>query len=105
VGNFPNRPVAELARTWLEERGVDATVTADDGGGSSPEVGFVTGGASLLVAADQVERAEELLAELPAPAVRPRTRRPAERGIALLVVATMSLGAMALLLYVLLLAA
>lgn|GEM_PF-2921089 len=102
VGSFPNRPVAELARVWLAEHDVDAVVNADDGGGTSPEVGFVTGGASLLVAADQVERAAALLAQLPAPVSHRRTPRRAERGIALLVVAATIFGAVAVLLYVVL---
>lgn len=102
VGSFPNRPVAELARVWLAEHDLDAVVDADDAGGTSPEVGFVTGGASLLVAADQVERAAELLAQLPSPVAHRRASRPAERGIALLVVVATVFGAVAVLLYVVL---
>lgn len=95
VGSFPNRPVAELARAWLAEHDLDAVVTADDGGGTSPEVGFVTGGASLLVAAHEVDRATELLDELPASVVRPRTRRRGDRLVAGAVVAGLVFGALA----------
>ena len=98
VGSFPNRPVAELARAWLAEHDLDAVVTADDGGGTSPEVGFVTGGASLLVAAHDVDRAQALLGELPPPVARHRRRRRHDRLVAGVVVAGLLAGAAATLL-------
>lgn len=98
VGSFPNRPVAELARAFLAEHDVDAVVSADDGGGTSPEVGFVTGGATLLVAAPHVARAQDLLDGLPRPVVRRRTARRHERVVAVLVAAGVGVPAFATLL-------
>lgn len=97
VGSFPNRLAAELARAWLAEHDVDAAVTADDAGGSSPEIGFVAGGATLLVAADQVERATDLLRELPAGAGPVHRHSSGTRAVAVTVVAVVTFLAVALL--------
>lgn len=92
VGSYASRPLAELARSYLEDHGVLASVDSDDGGGSQPEVGFVTGGAWLLVAADERDRAASLLAEVgdgPSLVRAPRPR--AARWVAGTVAATMAL--------------
>jgi hypothetical protein len=64
VASFASRPLAELARCFLEDNGVDALVDADDGNGTQPEVGFVTGGARVLVAPSQRDHARSLLDEV-----------------------------------------
>ncbi|MFT5564636.1 MAG: hypothetical protein ACI970_001367 [Myxococcota bacterium] len=64
LASFGSRPLAELARGFLEEHEVDAVVAADDGNGTQPEVGFVTGGAWVLVAPHDLDRARGLLDEV-----------------------------------------
>lgn len=64
IASFPSRPVADLARCYLADHDVDAVVDSDDGNGTQPELGFVTGGAWLKVAPDDVDRARTLLAEV-----------------------------------------
>ncbi len=64
LASFGSRPLAELARGYLDENEVDAVVAADDGNGTQPEVGFVTGGAWVMVAPYDLDRARDLLAEV-----------------------------------------
>ena len=91
VGSFPSRPVAELARAYLEDNGIDAIVDADDANGTQPEVGFVTGGARVVVAPGAVTAARALLGEVaPAGAAR-RRHRPVARWVAATVAGTMAL--------------
>ncbi|HVH66724.1 MAG TPA: hypothetical protein VM716_02565 [Gemmatimonadales bacterium] len=61
IKTFANRPEAELAKTVLEANGIPAIVSVDDVGGMRPEVAFGKG-ARLLVDANQVQGALELLA-------------------------------------------
>lgn len=93
VGSYASRPLAELARAYLADHDIVAAVDADDGNGTQPEVGFVTGGARVVVAPDAVDAAVALL-----DAVAPRT--PSARGrhgpLARWVAATVA-GSMALL--------
>jgi hypothetical protein len=55
VSNFD----AELAHGALEAAGIDSMVRADDCGGTRPHLWM--GGVDLLVRAEDVERAEEVL--------------------------------------------
>lgn len=90
VASFASRPLAELARSYLQDQGVHAAVDADDGNGTQPEVGFVTGGARVLVAPGEADRARALLAEVED--ATPSSRRPRSRGrrwVAALVAGTM----------------
>lgn len=90
VASFSSRPLAELARSYLQDQGVPAAVDADDGNGTQPEVGFVTGGARVVVAPDAVDRARELLAEVEATTPQSaRPRSPGRRWVAALVAGTM----------------
>ncbi len=89
--SFPTRPLAELARGFLEDCEVDAIVAADDGNGTQPEVAFVTGGAWLLVAPHDLDRARELLAEIEPPSAHvARTHTPRARAVAIVVAGTMA---------------
>lgn len=49
VRTFNSALVAEEAREFLEQNGIDALVLADDAGGAIPALGMATGGARLLV--------------------------------------------------------
>ena len=60
VRMFPSRSVAEVARTVLESHEIAATVSADDSG---YDVSFSSGGAKLLVNAESIESAKEILAD------------------------------------------
>ena len=55
VNNFD----AELARGALEAAGIDSMIRADDCGGTRPHLWM--GGVALLVRAEDVERADEVL--------------------------------------------
>ncbi len=63
VRTFSDRGEAEIARSLLEAEGVTASVTADDGGGSTPSFNIATG-IQLVVDAADVDRARELLDEV-----------------------------------------
>lgn len=94
VASYASRPLADLARAYLQHHGIDAAVDADDGNGTQPEVGFVTGGARVVVAPGEVAAATELLAAV-APAARDgavrRTHGRWARWVAGSVAATMAL--------------
>jgi hypothetical protein len=57
VQSFRTRAEAELARTTLEAAGINATVRADDAGGTEPALVLTTGGARVLVALADAARA------------------------------------------------
>jgi hypothetical protein len=61
IQTYPNRHDAEFAQSILKSGGVNAVVSADDAGGTHPELPF-TRGVRLLIAARDVELARELLA-------------------------------------------
>lgn len=61
VGSFRTRAEAELAKNSLAAIGIRAMVAADDAGNSHPELRFTTGGARLLVAAEDAAQAREYL--------------------------------------------
>jgi Putative prokaryotic signal transducing protein len=60
VRTFLNRIEAELARSALEAAEIDAMVSADDAGGASAGL-WVSRGVRLLVRAEDVCRAEDIL--------------------------------------------
>jgi hypothetical protein len=59
VGSFLNRLDAELAQGAMEAADIEAVVSADDAGGLRPHLWM--SGVRLLVRAEDVERARELL--------------------------------------------
>jgi hypothetical protein len=60
VGTYSNKIDADLAQGALEAADIDAMVTADDAGGQQP--GLLMGkGVRVLVRAEDVERAKEIL--------------------------------------------
>ncbi len=61
VDRFTSRVEADIVRWRLEAAGIRAIVSADDCGGFRPELLFSMG-ASVLVAADDLDRAREELA-------------------------------------------
>ena len=60
VGTYPNKIDAELALSALEAADIEAIVTADDAGGLQPGL-WVGEGVRVLVRAEDVERAKEIL--------------------------------------------
>jgi len=60
VGTFPTRTDAELARATLEAEGIPSEISSDDAGGAYPF--DLSGGARLLVAEADTERAAAILA-------------------------------------------
>ena len=60
VRTFLNRIEAELARSALEAAEIEAMVSADDAGGPQPGL-WVARGVRLLVRAEDVGRAEDIL--------------------------------------------
>lgn len=91
VGSFPSRPLAQLACSYLQEHGIDAAVQADDGNGTQPEVGFVTGGARVVVAPTAVTAARDLLGEVGPSTAPRRVHPPLARWVAGAIAATMAL--------------
>jgi hypothetical protein len=61
IQTFATRQEAEFARSLLESQGIKAMVSADDGGGMRPELGFTSGGVKLSVLEENATRAQELL--------------------------------------------
>jgi hypothetical protein len=63
VGTYPTRIDAELAQATLDAEGIPSVVASDDAGGAYPfDLG---GGARVLVAEPDAERAREVLAGEP----------------------------------------
>ena len=61
VGNYFDRISAELAKAILDMGGIESYVSADDMGGMRPALLTGSGGAWLIVRAEDAERAAELL--------------------------------------------
>ena len=61
IWTFPYRFDAELAQGALQSSGIDAVVVGDDCGGMRPPVGLTSGGIGLLVPAEKVDEAREIL--------------------------------------------
>lgn len=91
VGSFASRPLAELARAYLDDHGIDAAVDADDGNGTQPEVGFVTGGARVVVAPGEAAAATALLNAVAPAGPSLRVHPPLARWVAGAVAGTMVL--------------
>ncbi len=98
VRAFATRAEAELAKDLLQTEGIASVLMSNDAGGARPELAFTTGGARLLVASADAQRAAELLLGLglqhaddaTSQTVNARARgciAPAVLGMALLVVA------------------
>lgn len=66
VGTFPSRLEAELAAERLSEHGIPATVFSDDAGGMLPTL-QTAGGAWVMVAEADRERARAMLGERDTP--------------------------------------
>ena len=61
VRTFGNRIDAELAHSALEAAGIESTIVDDDGGGTQPELWLR--GVTVVVRAEDAERAEEILGQ------------------------------------------
>ncbi len=61
IKNYNNRVEAELAKSFLEDSDIEATVSTDDCGGWYPHLLFGTGGARLLVKEEEAQKALEIL--------------------------------------------
>ena len=62
VQTYHSRQDAELGKSFLEDRGIDAVLETDDAGGASPGLAF-TQGVRLLVKAEDTRKAQELFKE------------------------------------------
>jgi hypothetical protein len=60
VGTYPNKIDADLAQGALEAADIEAMITADDAGGLQPGL-WVGKGVTVLVRAEDAERAKEIL--------------------------------------------
>jgi hypothetical protein len=60
VGTYSNKIDAELAQGALEAADIEAIVSADDAGGTQPEL-WVGAGVRVLVRPEDAERAKEIL--------------------------------------------
>jgi hypothetical protein len=60
IRTFLTRVDADLAKTALDAAGIESMVRSDDAGGLRPHLWM--GGIALLVRAEDLERAEEVLA-------------------------------------------
>lgn len=76
VGSFASRNLAELAVTYLNANGIDATVMADDAGGQYPHITFGGRGIWLRVPAEDAEAARELFAQADAASASPSAASP-----------------------------
>ncbi|HHC07744.1 MAG TPA: DUF2007 domain-containing protein [Actinobacteria bacterium] len=65
IASFATPFEAEAARALLEENGIDAFVLEDDAGGALPPLGAATGGARLMVRAEDAPAALDLLNQPP----------------------------------------
>ena len=67
---FNTRPEADLAKSALNAAGIDAMVRADSGGEMRPAIAWAGDGFQVIVRAEDIEAAREIL-DLPA---RPQLR-------------------------------
>jgi hypothetical protein len=61
IGAYPSRAEAEMIVELLISEGVAAMPQIDDAGGLRPEIALGTGGAKVLVRAEDEERARKIL--------------------------------------------
>jgi hypothetical protein len=65
VHTFGNRAEADLATSALEAAGIEAMIQADSGGGMRPHLAWAGVGFQVLIRADDLAAARDIL-ELPA---------------------------------------
>ena len=65
IATFLYRHEAELAKSLLSEKGIEAIISADDLGGYRPDLSM--GNVKLLVKKEDVEKAKEVLKVLEKP--------------------------------------
>ena len=65
VRTFSYQHEADFVKSVLEGSGIEAMTNSDDCGALDPALGLVRG-VKVLVAADQLEKAEDVLGALPA---------------------------------------
>ena len=65
VHTFGSRPEADLATSALEAAGIEAMIQADSGGGMRPHLAWAGAGFQVLVRAEDLSAARDIL-ELPA---------------------------------------
>lgn len=63
IRRFTSRTEAELAASMLQAHGISAIVTSDDTGGMHPNLAYGFGGCEVRVPDEQLDMAEELLAD------------------------------------------
>jgi len=68
---------ADLVVALLGEAGIDAFIAADNLGGTFPMMQMVTGGYRVMVLADMLEEAQEIIADPAAEEAAPGPRRSA----------------------------
>lgn len=61
VGSYFDRMEAEIAKSVLDINEIQSYISADDGGGMRPSLLTATGGARLIVRAEEAVRATEVL--------------------------------------------
>ena len=62
IGSFASYLDAEIASAHLEAEGIEHGIAKDDGGGAFPSMTGLAGGASIVVKAEDAERAKDILA-------------------------------------------
>lgn len=65
IRSYDGRPEAEVAKNFLAENGIRATVVADDAGGMRPDLLMAMGGARLIVRKQDADRALQMLEPVP----------------------------------------
>ena len=61
VATFGDRPEADLAVSALDAVGIDSMIRADDGGSMRPHLAWAGVGFQVIVRAEDVDRAREIL--------------------------------------------
>ena len=61
VHSFGSRPEADLAKSALEAAGIDAMIKQDSGGGMRPSLAWAGVGYEVLVRAEDVQAARDVL--------------------------------------------
>ncbi len=64
VKTFELRAEAEMAMELLQNAGIEAQVLSDDMGGTNPAILSATGGSRLLVRAEDLKKASEILSSM-----------------------------------------
>jgi len=61
VATFDGRPEADLAKGALEAAGIDSMIRADDGGSMRPHIAWAGVGFQIIVRAEDLDAAREIL--------------------------------------------